>query len=147
MRNMLVASLAIAITASFAGPRAFADSSDSARVGDIQYGNALDPTGWAPLLWADPRGFSWLHAGMMRTPSGVLYPYPPQRDEGSPLYKGSDWVYWGFLQLGYLHQGGDTQAEFFRQYAGWKSGFALGLFAFHADNPKTGQYLEFRGSR
>ncbi len=104
MRKMLITSLAIAIAASLAGPRAFADSSDSARVGDIQYGNALDPTGWAPLLWADPRGFSWLHAGMMRTPSGVLYAYPPQRDDkSSPLYKNSDWVYSGFLQLGYLH--------------------------------------------
>ncbi|HET7161204.1 MAG TPA: hypothetical protein VFI32_00835, partial [Rhodanobacteraceae bacterium] len=86
MRKMFAASLAIAIAASLAGSRALADSSDSARVGDIQYGNALDPTGWAPLLWADPRGFSWLHAGMMRTPSGVLYPYPPRRDEqSSPL--------------------------------------------------------------
>ncbi|HET9820089.1 MAG TPA: MtrB/PioB family outer membrane beta-barrel protein [Rhodanobacteraceae bacterium] len=148
MRKTFVASLAIAIFASLVGSRALADSSDSARVGDIQYGNALDPTGWAPLSWPDPRGFSWLHAGMMRTPSGVLYPYPPQRDEqGSPLYENSDWVYWGFLQLGYLHPGGDTQAEFFRQYAGWKNGVALGLFALYADNPKTGQYVELRGSR
>jgi len=145
MRKMLFATLAVAVA--LAGQRALADSSGSARVGDIQYGNALDPTGWAPLLWPDPRGFSWLHAGMMRTPSGVLYPYPPQRNEGSPLYKDSDWVYWGFLQLGYLHLGGDTKAEFFRQYAGWKSGLALDLIALYADNPKTGQYLEFRGSR
>ncbi|MES2404006.1 MAG: MtrB/PioB family outer membrane beta-barrel protein [Pseudomonadota bacterium] len=148
MRKLLVTSLAIAIAAAFVGTRAWADSSDSARVGDIQYGNALDPSGWAPLAWPDPRGFSWLHAGMMRTPSGVLYPYPPQSDDkGSPLYKDSDWVYSGFLQLGYIHQGGDTGAEFFRQYAGWEDGIALGLFALHADNPKTGQYVEFRGSR
>src|SRR5690348_18109682 len=96
MGKLLITSLAVAVCSSDLGSRAFADSSDSARVGDIQYGNALDPTGWAPLLWADPRGFSWLHAGMMRTPSGVLYPYPPRRDEqSSPLYKNSDWVYSG----------------------------------------------------
>ncbi len=148
MCKALIAPLAVAIAACLASAAALADSSDSARVGDIQYGNALDPTGWAPLLWPDPRGFSWLHAGMMRTPSGVLYPYPPQRDDqGSPLYKDSDWVYGGFLQAGWLHLSGDTRAEFFRQYAGWKSGIALGLLALYADNPKTGQYVEFRGSR
>ncbi|MBS0380906.1 MAG: MtrB/PioB family outer membrane beta-barrel protein [Proteobacteria bacterium] len=148
MRNRIVASLVVAVAACLTGTLALADSSDSARVGDIQYGNSLDPTGWAPLLWpADPRGFSWLHAGMLRTPSGVLYPYPPRREAGSPLQKDSDWVWSGWLQLGYLHVGGDRNAEFFRQYSGWKTGMVLGLFAFEADNPKTGQYVEFRGSR
>ncbi len=147
MHKSLLTLLAAAIALCLVGTLARADSSDSARVGDLQYGNVLDPTGWAPLLWPDPRGFSWLHAGMMRTPSGALYPYPPERDAGSPLYKNSDWVYRGFLQLGYLHLGGDSNAEFFRQYSGWKNGLALGLLAFHADNSKTGQYVEARGSR
>jgi hypothetical protein len=144
---MFVASLAVAVAACLVGPRALADSSDSARVGDIQYGNALDPTGWAPLLWPDPRGFSWLHAGMLRTPSGALYPYPPQRNQGSPLYRDGGWMWWGHLQIGFLHMGGGANAEFFRQYAGWKNGLVLGLLALYADNPKTGQYLEFRSSR
>jgi hypothetical protein len=140
-----LAPLAVAIAAALLGTTALADSSDSARVGDIQYGNSLDPSGWAPLSWADPRGFSWLHAGMMRTPSGVLYPYPPQRDEDT--HRSGDWTWWGLVQLGYLHVGGDENAEFFRQYSGWKTGAALGLFALYGENPKTGQYLEFRGSR
>jgi hypothetical protein len=140
-----LAPLAVAIAAALLGTPALADSSDSARVGDIQYGNSLDPSGWAPLSWADPRGFSWLHAGMMRTPSGVLYPYPPQRDEDT--HRSGDWTWWGLVQLGYLHVGGDENAEFFRQYSGWKTGAALGLFALYGENPKTGQYLEFRGSR
>jgi len=142
-----LAPLAAAIGMCLVGAPVLADSSDSARVGDLQYGNALDPTGWAPLLWADPRGFSWLHSGMMRTPSGALYPYPPQRDDDGDAHKSGDWNWWGLLQLGYLDVGGDSDAEFFRRYSGWKSGAALGLFALYADNPKTGQYLEFRGSR
>ena len=140
-----LAPLAVAIAVSLPGTPALADSSDSARVGDVQYGNSLDPSGWSPLSWADPRGFSWLHADMMRTPSGVLYPYPPQRDEDA--HRVGDWTWWGLLQLGYLTVGGDENAEFFRQYSGWENGPALGLLALYGENPKTGQYLEFRGSR
>jgi len=138
--------LSVAIAACLAATAVRADSSDSARVGDLQYGNALDPTGWAPLLWADPRGFSWLHVGMMRTPSGALYPYPPLRDDAD-LHRSGDWTWWGLLQLGFLHTSGNDEAEFFRQYSDWKNGFALGLLALYAENPQTGQYLEFRGSR
>jgi len=148
MRKALIASLTVAVVAGLASTRALADSSDSARVGDTQYGNALDPTGWAPLSWPDPRGFSWLHAGMMRTPSGVLYPYPPRSgapEPSSPEHDG--WADWGYLQAGFLHLGGDSNAEFLRQYAGWKDGPVLGLLALHFDKPKTGQYVEFRGSR
>ncbi|MGB5940373.1 MAG: MtrB/PioB family outer membrane beta-barrel protein, partial [Rhodanobacter sp.] len=123
------------------------DTSGSMRVGDMHYGNALDPSGWASMLHpADPDGTSYLHAGMLRTPTGALYPYPPQVDEGKPLGLG-DWNYAGLLQLGYLHVGGDRNAEYFRQYADWKSGAVLGLFALEFHNRRTGQYVELRGSR
>jgi len=123
------------------------DTSGTMRVGDMQYGNALDPRGWTPMLQsADPDGMSYLHAGMLRTPSGALYPYPSAVDPGKPSSKGSDWTYAGMLQLGYLHVGGDRNAEFFRQYADWRSGPVLGLFAFNADNHHSGEYAEFRSS-
>jgi hypothetical protein len=43
------------------------------RVGDMQYGNGLDLRGWTPMLHpADPDGMSYLHPGMLRTPTGAL---------------------------------------------------------------------------
>jgi hypothetical protein len=122
------------------------DTSGTMRVGDMQFGNALDLRGWTPMLQpADPDGMSYLHAGMLRTPTGALYPYPPMVDPGKPLGQG-DWTYTGMLELGYLHVGGDHNAEYFRQYADWRSGAVLGLFALNFDNRKTGEYVEFRGS-
>ncbi|HEY0198422.1 MAG TPA: MtrB/PioB family outer membrane beta-barrel protein [Rhodanobacter sp.] len=126
-------------------PAIAGDSSDTMRVGDMQYGNGLDPRGWTPMMMTDPDGMSWLHAGMLRTPSGALYPYP--NSAGEKAAAGSDWSHWGLLQLGYLHAGGDSNAEFFRQYSDWKNGAVLGLFALGFDNRKTGSYVEFRASR
>lgn len=123
------------------------DTSGTMRVGDMQFGNALDLRGWTPMLQpADPDGMSYLHAGMLRTPTGALYPYPPMVDAGKPVGQG-DWTYAGVLDFGYLHVGGDRNAEYFRQYADWKSGAVLGLFGLQFDNRKTGSYVEFRGSR
>ena len=123
------------------------DTSGTMRVGDMQFGNVLDLRGWTPMLQpADPDGMSYLHAGMLRTPTGALYPYPPLVDAGRPMGRG-DWTYAGLLEFGYLHVGGDRNAEYFRQYADWKSGAVLGLFALQFDDRKTGSYVEFRGSR
>lgn len=144
--NLMQATLALGAVMLFAGmPAAFAgDSSDSMRVGDMQYGNALDPTGWGGLLAPDPRGFSWLHDGMMRTPSGALYPYPPMRDAVLPGSSG--WTHQGILQFGYLHTSGNDQAQFFRQYADWKSGAVLGLLGLDFEKPATGNYVQVRAN-
>ena len=141
--------LAVALLCSLFGTQGAlaGDTSGTMRVGDMQFGNALDPRGWTPMLQpADPDGMSYLHAGMLRTPTGALYPYPPMVDAGKPLGQG-DWTYTGVLDFGYLHVGGDRNAEYFRQYADWKSGAVLGLFALNFDNHKTGSYVEVRGSR
>jgi MtrB/PioB family decaheme-associated outer membrane protein len=123
------------------------DTSDTMRVADMQFGNALDPRGWTPMLQpSDPDGMSYLHAGMLRTPTGALYPYPPMVDAYKSMGQ-SDWTYSGMLEFGYLHVGGDRNAEYFRQYADWRSGGVLGLVALDFQNRKTGAYAEFRGSR
>ncbi|TCV92316.1 putative beta-barrel porin MtrB/PioB [Luteibacter rhizovicinus] len=124
------------------------DTSGTMRVGDMQFGNALDPRGWTPMLYpADPDGMSYLHAGMLRTPTGLPYRFPPAAADVKPLGKATDWTYSGVVELGFIHVGGGRNAEFFRQYADWKSGFALGLLALDFQNAKTGQYVELRGSR
>ncbi|CAM5414738.1 hypothetical protein RLIN73S_02439 [Rhodanobacter lindaniclasticus] len=98
------------------------------------------------LYPADPDGTSYLHPGMLRTPTGSLYPYPPLVDPGKPLGRG-DWTYSGLLKFGYLRVGGDRNAEYFREYDDWKSGAVLGLLALDFNNRKTGEYVDFRGSR
>ena len=59
-----------------------ADGSASQRVGNLQFGNSLDPAGWEPFAIQDPRGMSWLHPDQLRTPGGVLYPYPHEIPDG-----------------------------------------------------------------
>lgn len=144
--NPLHAALALGLTLCLAAPTgaAASDASDSMRVGDLQYGNALDPSGWAALLAPDPRGFSWLHAGMMRTPTGALYPYPPLRDAVLPGPSG--WTHQGIVQFGYLHTSGNDQAQFFRQYADWKSGAVLGLLGMDFEKPESGSYVQVRAN-
>ncbi len=143
--HMLAATLGTLLLSAASGASA-GDTSDTMRVGDMQFGNALDLRGWTPMLRpADPDGMSYLHPGMLRTPTGALYPYPPMVDAGRPLGPG-DWTYGGLLEVGYLHVGGDRNAEYFRQYADWRSGAVLGLLALNFDNRSTGSYVEFRGS-
>lgn len=138
--------LATALATTLAASPVHADSSDSMRVGDMHYGNGLDPSGWG-WLYPDPRGFSWLHPHMLRTPSGALYPYPPLL--GDPEATTADtnaWQTWGLLQLGYLALDGDTEAQFFRQYTDWEQGLILGVLAVYGERPSTGDYVELRAS-
>lgn len=122
------------------------DASDTQRVGNTQFGNNLDPTGWMSFQTPDPMGMSYLHPDQLRTPTGSLYPYPLQAPAEKPLGQG-DWTYHWLLQFGYLHTTGDHNAAFFQQYSAWKDAGALGMLAFSALNRRTGQYVEFRGSR
>ena len=73
LKRNLLATLVGATLGLCACPDALAqaDASDSQRVGDLQFGNSLDPTGWDPFAVADPQGMSWLHPDQLRTPSGV----------------------------------------------------------------------------
>lgn len=123
-----------------------ADPSASQRVGYLHFGNSLDPTGWGAFATPDPAGMSYLHAGQLRTPTGALYPWPRQIPDQASLGTG-DWRYSWLAEFGYLHASGDDNAEFFRRYSGWRDGAALGMLAFSAQNPKTGRYVDFRGSR
>jgi hypothetical protein len=151
-RNML-ATLVGAMLAMSACREAMAqvDASDTQRVGNLQFGNILDPTGWDPFALPDAQGMSWLHPGQLRTPSGTLYPYPyevrGQGEAGEDDVARTDWSHFGALRLGYLSTAGDDDDMFFRRYAGWASGPVLGLVALSATNRRTGRYVEFRGSR
>ncbi|MDT0497500.1 MtrB/PioB family outer membrane beta-barrel protein [Algiphilus sp. W345] len=123
---------------------AYADSSDSARVADIQYGNGLDPSGFAALSdQADPVGMSWLHAGSLRSPSGIPYGFPtlppPEHEQGA-------WRYSGLLSAGVINLSGDDDAQLFRQYSDWSNGLVLGSLWFDAYRPDSGHYADLRAS-
>ena len=121
------------------------DGSATQRVGNTQFGNSLDPTGWATFNPPDPAGMSYLHADQLRMPTGSLYPYPRQAPDEQAFGNG-DWLYTGYLELGYLHTSGNHNDEFLQMYSDWRNG-AAGMLAFSAYNRKTAQYVEVRGSR
>lgn len=121
------------------------DSSDSARTGTLHFGNALDMRGWAgSLRLPGDDGLSLLHPDMLRTPSGVLYPYPPApRELGSTA---GGWLYDAIVGAGYAGTFGDDDALWFRQYADWGDDF-IAQFSIDLERADTADYLEFRGSR
>lgn len=121
-----------------------ADPSDSARVGDLHFGNALDVRGWAaePNLPNDD-GMSLLHPDMLRTPSGALYPYPAAPREFDAT--SGAWTYEGSVGLGYMGTFGDDDALWFRQYTNWGDD-VIAQFSAGLERADTGDYVEFRGS-
>jgi hypothetical protein len=125
-----------------AGAARAADTSGSQRVGDLQYGNELDPGGFgAALLERDRLGWSLLRAGASRTPTGQLYTSPTALPEDQDI---GDWHYTSGLEAGYTTLFGDDDAQFFRQYAGWSDGLAISLAWLDLWQPNTGDYIEGR---
>ena len=122
-----------------------ADPSDSARVGTLHFGNALDPRGWATdLNLPSDDGMSLLHPDMQRTPSGALYPYPAAAHELDST--GGAWAYEASVGLGYVGTFGDDDALWFRQYTDWGDDL-IAQFSVGLEREDTGDYVEFRGSR
>lgn len=137
--------LAICGAVLLGAPAGASDPSNTARVGERHFGDALDLQGWA----GEPRdrgddGLSLLHAGMLRTPSGALYPYPAEpRDMRS---SGGAWSYEAVVGVGYAGTTGDDDALWFRQYTDW-SDDPLAQFSLAMERAATGDYVEFRANR
>jgi hypothetical protein len=124
---------------------AAADPSNTARVGDFQFGNVIDLRGWgASLQLPATEGMSRLHLDMLRTPSGVQYSYPFDPLEMKPI--GADWLYAGSVGVGYVGALGDDEALWFVQYSDWGDD-VIAQFSFDFERPETGDYVEVRGSR
>lgn len=122
-----------------------ADPSNTARVGDFQFGDALDLRGWAASLdLPATEGMSLLHPDMLRTPSGALYAYPLAPREMKST--GGEWLYEGSVSLGYVGSFGDDDALWFRQYSDWGDDF-IAQFTLDLERPDTGDYVEVRGTR
>lgn len=126
-------------------PAFASDPSGTARVGDLQFGNALDLRGWAgEPRTTDDDALSLLHADMLRTPSGALYPYPAAPRD--PRSNGGAWSYEAIVGLGYTATTGDDDALWFGQYSDWGDDVAV-QFALDLERAASGHYVEFRGHR
>lgn len=126
----------------------FARAQDSGLGIDLQFGNALDPSGLEPssgigTLGCDPDGASWLTSVRKRTPTGFLYACPPDHPE---FLLGGEWQYRGAFSVGYLGLSGDQDNMLFSRYSNWDDGLYLGG-SFRYEKPSDGSYFDVRASR
>ncbi len=90
----------------------------------------------------DPNGMSLLTDTRRRTPSGLLYPYPPEVYPLSDL--GDGWLGRGALEAGYFWISGDTRETRFTRYVERKNGPLLDLLDLELWRPDSGDYLMLR---
>jgi Putative outer membrane beta-barrel porin, MtrB/PioB len=110
---------------------------------DTWRANKLDPTGGMASQQCDEDGTTWLSPLEHRSPTGNLYNCPPE----SPLALALDeWLYYGDVELGYVHAGDDRYA-LWNRYTDYKGNQPVGSIDVHFERPSDGSYAEVRGSR
>ena len=145
MRKQSLACLCVGAALWHAMNAVAADPSNTARVGDFQFGNVIDLRGWGESLELPAtEGMSLLHPEMLRTLSGALYPYPLSPPEMKST--AGEWLYEGSVGVGDAGSFGDDDALWFRQYSDWGDDF-IAQFTLELERPETGDYVEVRGSR
>ncbi|WP_417473424.1 MtrB/PioB family outer membrane beta-barrel protein [Luteimonas mephitis] len=123
-----------------AAPAALAQ--DSGLGTDLQFGNALDPSGGTALLGCDPDGATWLAAQRKRTPTGFLYPCPP----AWPAFSADGtWRHRGSLTLGYLGVWGDGNNTDWRRFSNWDDDVYVGA-DLRFEKAVDGSYFDLRAS-
>jgi hypothetical protein len=90
----------------------------------------------------DPRGMSLLLDTRRRSPSGFLYPFPPELHELSDL--GDGWQARGALETGYFFIGGDETETRFTKYVDRKDGLVLDGLNLELWRPETGDWAMLR---
>jgi len=132
-----LSALALALAASCA----FAQ--DTGLGTDLQFGNALDPSGGPATYDCDPDGASWLTGDRKRTPTGFLYACPA----AWPEFKGDGaWRYRGSVTLGYLGVFGDENNMIWRRFSNWDDGVYVGA-DLRFEKASDGSYFDLRASR
>jgi hypothetical protein len=110
---------------------------------DTWRANKLDPTGGMASQLCDEDGTSWLSPLEHRSPTGNLYNCPPE----SPLALAlGEWLYYGDVELGYVHAGDDRYA-LWNRYTDYRENQPVGSLDLHFERPSDGSYAEVRGSR
>ena len=90
----------------------------------------------------DPQGLSLLLDTRRRSPSGLLYPYPPALFDLSDL--GDGWRARGALESGYSLVSGDETETRYTKYVERKDGFLVDGLDLELWKPETGDYAMLR---
>jgi MtrB/PioB family decaheme-associated outer membrane protein len=113
---------------------------DSGTDGDPWVGNALNPAGITTVRPIDPDG---LGGQLSRTPTGFL--------ESNPFVvqpfarNAAGWQYRGIAEVGFLGEGGDKDAQKWREYKDLSSGLYLNNFLLEAERPESLTYVRVLG--
>ena len=98
---------------------------------DTWRANKLDPTGGMASQQCDEDGTSWLSPLEHRSPTGNLYNCPPE----SPLALALDeWLYYGDVELGYVHAG-DERYALWNRYTDYRENHPVGSLDAHVERP------------
>ena len=121
-------------------PGAFANSSNPA---SRTPGNSLEPGAGESARVVDPQGISFLRNSRLRSPSGILYPYPLVPQKLTLL--GSGWLGRGTIELGSIQSFGDAGEARFQRYSDWSDGFLLRSLSAELLHPDRKWQLEIGG--
>ena len=123
---LLLLGLAAALSARAEPPR------DSMHPGDAEV-----------FEWPDPQGLTSLLDHRQRSPSGILYPYPPALQQLDEI--GGGWLARGALEAGGYFGGQDTETETrYTKYDDLRDGFRVGGLDFEAWRPESGDHAMLR---
>ena len=90
----------------------------------------------------DPQGLSLLTPSRRRTPSGLLYPYPPALHELDEIAAG--WRARGAVEFGYTLIGGDETETRYTKYEDLKDGWLATGLNLELWRPETGDWAMLR---
>lgn len=136
--KLLTRAIALAFAPVVASLDAVADSAVGV---DTVLGNALNPRGGDPTLDRDPQGKSLIIPKLSRTPTGLLYDWPPAYPEVLPL--AGNWNYNFSTEIGGLFKNHGVRSGKFREYADWDDGLLLNSLRFGAEEKGTARYFDF----
>jgi len=105
--------------------------------------DSLHPGNGEVEVGPDLRGMSALIPTRRRTPSGLLYPYPPELPELIPL--ADDWLWRANLEWGGFFDDGGEHETRYERYRDVRDGPLVDLLNVELLQPKRGDYALFRG--
>ncbi|MEE8558892.1 MAG: MtrB/PioB family decaheme-associated outer membrane protein, partial [Myxococcota bacterium] len=106
-------------------------------------GNPLHSDGLVEWRARDDRGLTLLQDHRLRTPTGLLYPYP--REPARTRALGGSWQARAWGALGVFFDAGDEDEARFERYTDWDDGLFVSGLRIELWNVENGGYLEFGG--
>jgi hypothetical protein len=104
--------------------------------------DSLHPGNGEVAAGPDLRGMSPFAPSRRRTPSGILYPFPPELPEPTPLVDG--WLWRANLEGGYFADAGEERETRFERYRVVRDGPLVDLLNLELLQPQRGDYALFR---